>query len=346
MIPGNQAHIYSKEILGAGERAADLTRQLLAFSRRQVLQPKVLDLNEVVRDTQKILRRVIGEDIELICNLDPGLGAVEADLNQMQQVLMNLSVNARDAMPDGGKLTIETSNVELHANSGKERLEAAVAPRVVIVFSDTGHGMDLATQQRIFEPFFTTKGPGKGTGLGLSIVYGILRQSNGSIAVESEMGKGTTFRIDLPRIERRTETVHALTPLPRAAGTETILLVEDQTEVRRFAAASLQSYGYHVIEASNGQEALQLHNTIEEPIHLVLTDIVMPGITGVELSRRLQLQNPRVKVLLVSGYADSVILRHGILDSGIALLQKPYSPAALALKIRELLGPPRNCSAV
>jgi PAS domain S-box-containing protein len=335
--PHDESGQYAKEIQHAGERAVDLTSQLLAFSKRQVLQPVVLDINEIVGRTEKLLRRVIGEDIELICRLAPDLGAVRADPTQIHQVLMNLCVNARDAMPLGGTLTIETTNVDSGAISGGNG--AVGEPYVAVSVRDTGHGMDLETQRRAFEPFFTTKQKGKGTGLGLSIVYGVVKHNGGRIAIESEPGRGTTFRILFPRVEVPAERVEKAAQLSPSGGGETILLVEDQVEVRRFASTSLRSFGYRVIEASNGDEALRLHRAASAPIDLVLTDVIMPGITGVELSHRLQTLNPGLKIILVSGYADSVILRHGVLESGIAFLQKPYSAAALAVKIREVLGP-------
>ena len=333
----DSAHSWLKEIRDAGERATDLTRQLLAFSRRQVLQPQVVDLNGIVRDTERLLRRVIGEDVELACNLDPDAGAVKADPNQLHQLLMNLAVNARDAMPAGGKLTIATANV-LDTAPLEPNGEEARAGYVELMVSDTGHGMDEATRQRIFEPFFTTKERGKGTGLGLSIVYGIVRQSGGHITIDTEPGRGATFRITLPRVEPAEARAKLSKDSDPPRGTETILLVEDQAEVRRFAAACLRSYGYQVLEASNGEEALRLYRETSKPIQITVTDVVMPGMTGVDLSKKLRSLSPGAKVLFVSGYADSVILRHGVLDSNIAFLQKPYSPSALIGKIREILG--------
>ena len=334
---GDSTHSWLKEIRDAGERATDLTRQLLAFSRRQVLQPQLVDLNGIVRDTERLLRRVIGEDVELVCNLDPAAGAVKADPNQIHQVLMNLAVNARDAMPAGGRLTIATANVPDTAAPEPSR-EEAQAGYVELTVSDTGDGMDEATRERIFEPFFTTKEKGKGTGLGLSIVYGVVRQSGGRITVDTEPGCGATFRIILPRVEPAEGRLKLSKDSAPRRGTETILLVEDQAEVRRFAAACLRSYGYRVLEASNGEEALRLYRETTEPIQVTVTDVVMPGMTGVDLSKKLRALQPDAKVLFVSGYADSVILRHGVLDSDIAFLQKPYSPSALIGKIRDILG--------
>lgn len=334
-------HTYAKNVRDAGEHAADLTKQLLAFGRKQLLRPAVLNLNSIVRDTERILRRVIGEDIELVCTLDPAVGGVEADPHQLHQVLMNLCVNARDAMPQGGKLTITTGNLVVAtpqvAGAGAH---APPGQYVTLAVRDTGLGMEEATQQRVFEPFFTTKELGKGTGLGLATVYGIIRQSGGYIGVESVVGQGTTFCVYLPQAARpaASESVVASTPSP--SGTETILLVEDETAVRRLAVTSLRSYGYAVIEAADASEALRLFSDRDEPIHLLLTDVVMPGLNGVELSKRLRSLDPQLKVVFVSGYADSVILRHGATDAGVNFLQKPYRPAMLASKVREVLGAP------
>ena len=328
----DRRHGYAKDVRDAGEQAANLTRQLLAFGRKQMLNPAVLNVNDIVRETDRMLRRVIGEDIELVCRLDPSVGAVEADWNQLQQVLMNLAVNARDAMPDGGRLTIETG--EVVANDAS----APAGPCVTLTVSDTGEGMDEATERRIFEPFFTTKGVGKGTGLGLSTVYGIVSQSGGRITVRSEIGKGTTFVIHLPRTNRIAEAKGEPAISPAGRGHETILVVEDQPEVRGFACRSLDAYGYRVLEAGDAEEALKLAAAFEEPIDVLLTDVVMPGMNGVELSKRLLLLRPGVKVIFASGYADSVMLHHGVADSGAAFLPKPYGPGTLATKIREVLG--------
>jgi len=337
-------HVFAREIRDAGERAVHLTRQLLVFSRRQVLRPTVLNLNDIVRDTERMLRRVIGEDVELVCRLDPSGGEIEADPNQLRQVLMNLSVNARDAMPRGGKLTIETASVEFDAACAAN--EQRPGRYVTLIVSDTGHGMDEATKRQIFEPFFTTKEHGKGTGLGLSIVYGIVSQSGGWIAVDSAEEKGTTFRIHFPRVEQPAGAGEEPPDSAAPGGTETILLVEDETEVRRFAALSLRTFGYRVIEASSGEEALRLCRDHTEPIDLLLTDVVMPGMTGVELSKQLHSLNPGVKVVFVSGYADRTILRHGVLDAGVSLLQKPYTPTVLAAEVRKALDPPGQAATV
>ena len=312
---------HVQDVRDAGEQATRLTQQLLAFSRKQMLHPAVLDINDVVRETERMLRRVIPEDIELISTLRPGLGAVEADRTQLQQVLINLAVNARDAMPQGGRLTIET---------------AAADSAVTVAVSDTGAGMDEATRLRVFEPFFTTKSIGKGTGLGLSTVYGIVSQSGGTISVQSDVGKGTTFRISLPRSERQPEIAHHVSAAPAVWGHETILVVEDQPEVRAFACLSLRQFGYNVLEAADGEEALCLASG-RASIDLLLTDVVMPGMDGVELSKRLLSLRPSVKVIFTSGYADSMLLHHGVTDTGAALIPKPYGATALATRIREVL---------
>jgi PAS domain S-box-containing protein len=319
-------HNYAQDVREAGDQAAKLTQQLLAFSRKQVLNSAVLNVNDVVRDTDRMLRRVIGEDIQLVCRLDPSIGAVEADRNQLQQVLMNLAVNARDAMPRGGRLTIETS-------------ETSTEPVfITVAVTDTGEGMDEITQRRIFDPFFTTKVPGKGTGLGLSTVYGIVSQSGGKITVRSRQGEGTTFFIHLPRTHRAVEKP-VFPALPTdMGGHETILVVEDQPDVRSFACRSLQTFGYHVLEASGAEDALRIAARDGDSIDLLLTDVVMPGMNGVELSKQLRAQYPKMKVVYASGYADSVMLRHGVTDTGAAFIPKPYGPAVLAKKIREVLG--------
>jgi signal transduction histidine kinase len=326
------------EIKNASERAASLTRQLLAFSRKQVMQPQVLDLNSVVPDMEQMLRRMIGEDIELRTALQPDLGNVKADPSQMEQVIMNLVINARDAMPSGGKLTIETVNTDLDETYARHHVAVVSGAYVMLAVSDTGIGMDEETQNHIFEPFFTTKELGKGTGLGLSTVYGIVKQSGGTIWVYSEVGKGTTFKIYLPRVDERAEEYKnpvAAAQLPK--GNETILLVEDADLVRRLAKEVLENNGYRVQEAATGTDALRIGEQTQEPIDLLLTDVVMSEMSGRELANRLTSLRPEMRVLYMSGYTDDAIVHHGVLDEGINFIQKPFSPYGLALKVREVL---------
>jgi PAS domain S-box-containing protein len=332
-----------EEIKKAGERAASLTRQLLAFSRKQVLQPKVLQLNAIVADVDKMLRRLIGEDIDPLTLLEPSLGQIKADPGQIEQVLLNLAVNARDAMPQGGKLTIETANVYL--DNQYVRRHSAIQPGnyVMLAVSDTGCGIDAETQTRMFEPFFTTKEQGKGTGLGLSTVYGIVNQSGGNIWVYSEVGKGTTFKIYLPRIDGATKMNEARDPLAELPqGRETVLLTEDEEQVRKMIRMILEMNGYHVLEASGGDEALALYKQHEGQIDLVMTDVVMPQMSGRELAQSLEILHPGIKVLYMSGYTDDAIVRHGLLDQEIAFLQKPFTPDALMRKMREVLDAPQE----
>jgi PAS domain S-box-containing protein len=325
-------------IKSASDRAASLTRQLLAFSRKQVLQPKVLDLNDVVVDTNKLLRRLIGEDIDLLTVLEPSLGKIKADPGQIGQVLMNLSVNARDAMPRCGKLTIETSNIYVDEEYARRHVSVTPGWYVMLAVSDTGCGMDDATQKRIFEPFFTTKEVGKGTGLGLSTVYGIIKQSGGNVWVYSEVGRGTTFKIYLPRTDKIAENLEVSNGYDDApAGTETVLLVEDEEIVRDMTHEILRMSGYHVLESSHGSEALAVCEQHRGPIHLMLTDVVMPHMSGRELAERLMPLRPEMRVLYMSGYTDDAIVHHGVLDEGMAFIEKPFTPNALARKVRESL---------
>jgi len=329
----------AQEIANAAERATSLTRQLLAFSRKQMLAPKVLDLNAVVTENLKMLNRLIGEDVDLVMVPGADIGAVKADPGQIEQVIMNLAVNARDAMPQGGRLTIETANATL--DESYARFHAPVTPGeyVMLAISDTGSGMDSETQSHIFEPFFTTKGP-KGTGLGLSTVYGIVKQSGGYIWVDSEPGKGTTFRIYLPRA---TETGEQPASQPAVAaarpdrGMETILLVEDESNLRRLVRQYLENQGYVVLEAAGGAAAIHLAVVHMGPIHLLLTDVIMPGMNGRELAQRISSLRPTTKVLYISGYTENAIAHNGTLDAGIALLQKPFTLPALKQKVREML---------
>jgi two-component system, cell cycle sensor histidine kinase and response regulator CckA len=330
----------AQEISSAAVRATSLTRQLLAFSRKQMLAPKILGLNDVVTENLKLLTRVIGEDIDLVTVPATGLGAIRADAGQIEQVIMNLAVNARDAMPSGGKLTIETSNVSF--DEEYSRLHASVNPGsyVMLAISDTGAGMDLETQSHIFEPFFTTKGP-KGTGLGLSTVYGIVKQSGGYIWVYSEAGKGTTFKIYFPRVAKEAESPAQFSAPAESAvavpETETILLVEDEANLRYLARQFLEKQGYRVLEAADGAVAVQIAVAHEAVIHLLLTDVIMPGMNGRELAQRISEIRPNVKVLYMSGYTENVIGRNGTLDAGVRLLQKPFTLRDLKSKIREAL---------
>jgi len=336
--PNDHALADLEEIKKAGRRAADLTRQMLAFSRQQVLDLRILDLNEIVGSVNKMLTRILGEDIELKTLLAPRLAKVKADPGQVEQVLMNLVVNARDAMPTGGNLTIETANVELDLAYVRDHVGVTRGSYVMIAVSDNGVGMDKATQARVFEPFFTTKELGKGTGLGLSTVFGIVRQSGGNIWLYSEPGVGTTFKIYLPRAEGKVDWSPSL--VPRAAevrGTETILLVEDQDQVRKVAAGILEKAGYHVLEARSPGEALLVSEQHPVKIHLLLTDVVMPKMNGRQLAERIGSMRPEIRIIFMSGYTDNVILHHGVLDSGVSFLQKPFTPNSLSRKVRQVL---------
>jgi two-component system, cell cycle sensor histidine kinase and response regulator CckA len=327
-----------EEIKKAGERASKLTRQLLAFSRKQILQPDILNLNEAVLGMEKMLRRIIGENIELETNLAPHPGVVEADPGQIEQVIMNLAVNARDAMPMGGKLTIETKDVELGETYARKHVEVMPGSYVMLALSDTGTGMTNDVQERIFEPFFTTKERGKGTGLGLSTVYGIVKQSKGNIWVYSEPGKGTSFKIYLPRVEKTISgRKDATGEIQIPHGSETVLAVEDEEMVRNVVFKFLDKYGYRVLIAANGQEALHICRGHKDPIHLLLTDVVMPGLSGKELAKQAKELRPDLKLLFMSGYTDNAIVKHGILEKGIAFIQKPFTHQGLAWKVRGVL---------
>jgi len=335
---GDPSRAYAEEILKSSHRAATLTRQLLAFSRRQVLQPRVLDLNGVVRGVDGLLRRLIGEHIELRTALDPALGAVRADQGQIEQIIVNLSVNGCDAMPKRGTLTIETRNVDLDDAYLQEHGRARRGPHVLLSVSDTGCGMTPETRSHLFEPFFTTKEQGKGTGLGLATVYGIVKQSDGDVWVYSEVGKGSTFKIYLPRVEATPEVPRQEpTRIRPRRGTETILLAEDAEVLRRLLREILSQNGYTLLAAGNGEDALRLSAQHPGPIHILVTDMVMPVMSGRELVSRLGPQRPEMKVLYMSGYTEEAIASQGVIEPGTAFLEKPFSPDALVRKIREVL---------
>jgi len=331
-------HHSVQQMEKAADRAASLTRQLLAFSRKQVLQPRVLDMNDVVTGMIKMFSRVIGENIEMAFVPGAGLGRAKADPGQMEQVLLNLVVNARDAMPTGGRLTIETSNVHLDRSYAAEHAAVEPGPYIMLTVTDTGCGMDAETQSRIFEPFFTTKEAGKGTGLGLATVYGVVKQSGGYIWVYSEVGCGTTFKIYLPQVTEEVDApVVELEARGSAAGTETILFVEDEQSVRELVRDYLTGVGYRVLDAADGVEALEIARAHRGTIHILITDVVMPRLSGRDLAAKLSPERPGVKVLFISGYTDDTIVRHGVLEGGVAFLQKPFNLRALAEKIREVL---------
>jgi two-component system cell cycle sensor histidine kinase/response regulator CckA len=342
--PENPLYEHAEEIEKASQRAVSLTRQLLAFSRQQVLEPVILNLNALLTDMEKMLPRLIGEDIALALALDPTLAQVKADPGQVEQVIMNLAVNARDAMPDGGQLTIQTANVNLDAAYTHQHPGSRVGSYVMLRVTDTGTGIDPEIQAQIFEPFFTTKERDKGTGLGLATVYGVVKQSGGYIAVDSEKGKGASFSVYLPRVE---QAVAALdpgieAPVTSSRGSETILLVEDEESLRKLADMFLRDNGYQVLGAGDGAQALQVARQHAGPIHLLLTDVVMPGINGRVLAERLAPGQPGMKILYMSGYTDSFIAGHGVLEAGSHLLHKPFTEETLTRKVRELLDASRE----
>jgi two-component system cell cycle sensor histidine kinase/response regulator CckA len=335
--PNDRNRHSAEQIMKAGERAAALTKQLLAFSRRQVLQPKVLDLNKLVNSLSSMLQRLIGEDIDLRVSLHADLGRVSADPGQLEQVLMNLVVNARDAMPKGGILTIETANVQLDDSYASRHVAVKSGPYILLAVSDNGAGMDSATQARLFEPFFTTKGLGKGTGLGLSTVFGIVKQSGGSLDIYSEPSRGTSVKVYLPRIDKPVEVESETKRKTMPRGTETILLVEDDEMVRTLVREALAREGYQMLDAFDPEEARRLADSYKGPIHLLITDVVMPKLRGGELADLLLKRRPQMKVLYMSGYTDSAIVNGGILKKEVAFLQKPFTPTALTEKVREVL---------
>jgi PAS domain S-box-containing protein len=337
--PGDPSWRRLDQILGAARRAAELTRQLLAFSRRQVLQPRILDLNAEVAETEKMLRRLIGEDVELVTRLDPALGRVRADPGQIGQVLMNLAVNARDAMPRGGVLRIETSNVDVDEAYAQDHAPLEPGPYVQLVVADNGTGMDEAVREHLFEPFFTTKPEGQGSGLGLSTVYGIVKQSGGYVWVDSEPGRGTTFTVQLPRQEGAPDAEPPSAIAAPAGGPETILLVEDQENLRSLIGEVLEDAGYEVLSAAGGPAALALSESHPGPIHLLLSDVVMPGMSGRELEEALRGRRPETRTLFISGYSNDVIARSGD-PQNVVLLEKPFSRTSLLQRVRETLSAP------
>jgi CheY-like chemotaxis protein len=330
------------QIARAAERAAVLTRQLLAFSRRQVLQPRVLDVNTIVEEVAPMLTRLIGENVELVTTLEPDLDNVLADPSQLEQVLLNLAVNARDAMPHGGTLTMQTANVELDEEYVGQHGEAAPGPHVMLAVSDTGHGMPPETLAHMFEPFFTTKPVGTGTGLGLATVYGIVKQSGGTIWVYSEPGEGTTFKIYLPREESAIADVAAVArPVVAVAdGTETILVAEDEPSLRALSARILEKYGYEVVAAETPTAALRIVEANGRRFDLLLTDLIMPELSGIDLAERVRKLVPGIRVLFMSGYADDVVTKNGSLEPGAPFLEKPFTANELAARVRELLDRP------
>jgi signal transduction histidine kinase len=336
--PDDAARADLLEVRRAGERARELTQQLLAFSRRQMLEPKLLDLNSVLRGMEKMLRRLLGEGIDLSLLTFSRIAKIKADPGQLEQVVMNLAVNAKDAMPNGGKLAIETSNVVLDEGYQHEHPEVIPGAYVLLAMTDSGLGMEPEVKARAFEPFFTTKPTGRGTGLGLSTVFGIVRQSGGHIWLYSEPGRGTTFKIYLPQDNQSVESA-ALTSPPATGlrGSETVLVVEDEEQVRSLVRLVLGQNGYNVLEAQNAGEAFLICEEYPAPIHLLLTDVVMPRMTGRQLADRVKPQRPQMKVLYMSGYTDDSVVHHGVLEAGIAFLQKPVTPDALLRKLREVL---------
>jgi signal transduction histidine kinase/ActR/RegA family two-component response regulator len=330
---------YAEEILKAAERASGLTKQLLTFSRKQVLEPRILVLNDLISNVETMLRRLIGQDIRLFIKLDPHLGWVKADPGQIEQVVMNLAVNARDAMPQGGSLTIETANVDLDDHLfARQAPDARPGRYVMLAVTDTGVGMDEATKAKLFEPFFTTKAPGKGTGLGLSIVYGIVKQSNGHVAVLSEVGRGTTFKIYLPQVEALASSSPSTGLAPAASrGSETVLVVDDEEQVRSLECGVLQANGYRVLSAGDGREALRICRECSDPIHLLLTDIIMSNMNGRDLARQATPFQPTMRVLYVSGYPDEAELSSEGASEKTAFLQKPFTSDALLRRVRQTL---------
>lgn len=337
-LPADSSLRYRvSEIKTVTENAAGMVKQLLAFGRKQTLQPHPIVLNQVVKQFMEVLRPLVGEDIDIQLDLHPDLGVCFVDPNQINQVLMNLSVNARDAMPRGGKLRIRTENIQLNKGDIRKRKPQPTGPYIQLTVTDTGMGMDNQTQKRIFEPFFTTKEAGKGTGLGLATVYGIIKQSNGFIWVESEINQGTTFKIQFPRVDQPSTAVKNESISTFPGGSETVLVVEDEEQVRRAAIEVLTVLGYQVFEAGNASQAIQLAKLYKETIHLLLTDVIMPKMNGKEMAEQIKPLHPETAVLFMSGYNDDIIANHGVLDENLHFLPKPFSPSTLAHKVREVL---------
>jgi nitrogen-specific signal transduction histidine kinase len=329
---------YAEEILKAADRAAALTNQLLAFSRRQIMQPRVINVNAVLIQTQKMLQRLIGEDIELILDLGVDIGNIKADPGHVEQAIVNLAVNARDAMPMGGHLRIETADVVLDETYARTHMGVKPGEFTMIAVSDDGHGMDAETRRHIFEPFFTTKEKGKGTGLGLATVYGIVKQTGGDIWVYSEPGQGTTFKLYFPRVfEPVSDSAGSDPSATRQSGGETVLVVEDEQAVRDLTVRILQQLGYTILTASSGGEALEISQTHAGHIDLLLTDVVMPQMSGRQLADHLRESRPKTKVLFLSGYTENTVVHHGVLDAGVDFLPKPFSRENLSKKLREVL---------
>ena len=329
---------YAEEILKAADRAGALTNQLLAFSRRQIMQPRVISVNAVMTQTQKMLQRLIGEDVQLVLNLGVNVGNIRADPGHVEQAIVNLALNARDAMPLGGRLTIETSNTILDENYARTHMGVKPGDFTMIAVSDNGHGMDAETRRHIFEPFFTTKEKGKGTGLGLATVYGMVKQAGGDIWVYSEPGQGTTFKLYFPHVlEPLSESSGSDGSPDRRSGGETVLVVEDEQAVRDLTVRILQQLGYTILAASGGAEALEICQTHAGHIDLLLTDVVMPNMSGRQLADHIQASRPRTKVLFLSGYTENTVVHHGVLDAGVDFLPKPFSRENLSKKLREVL---------
>jgi two-component system cell cycle sensor histidine kinase/response regulator CckA len=335
---GHAGREYAAEIRNGGERAADLTGQLLAFARKQVIEPRIIRPNVVIQRSEKLLRRVIGEDVRLRFVAGEGVWNIKADPTQLDQVLLNLAVNARDAMPSGGRLTMETANVVLEDEQHIRGGEPVSGEFVLLAVSDDGEGMDPETVDRIFEPFFSTKGPGKGTGLGLATVYGIIEQNDGVITVYSEPGHGTTFKLYFPAVREDADVTQKRPPVSVEQGVETILLVEDDPTVRELTRKVLSSQGYTVLEAEHAEEALLLNRRFSGTIDLLVSDVVMPGLNGRELYERLKVLRPKLRALFISGYTENVIAHHGVLEEGTHFLQKPFTLDGLLRRVRELLG--------